>query len=100
MLKQMISWKLQQTLKQQKGKVFPLPPPITVQSCNLTPSSLFHPFPGSNLCLGNTVDDCQSSKETVLEKSTPHTVLLNFSHRNGMIWPAAGRAGPGKQSLA
>lgn len=79
----MIRQKLQQTLKQQTGKVFPLPPPMTVPSCTVfchpTPSSLFHPFPGSNLCLSNTACDCQSSKETVLKKSTPHSALRRLS---------------------
>lgn len=104
MLKQMIRRKLQQTLKQQTGKGFATLTSITVLPscslvCNPTPSSLFHPFPGSNLCLGNTACDCQSSKETVLEKSAPHTVLQSSSHGNGRIWSAAGRAGPGKQEL-
>lgn len=59
MLKQMIRQKLQQTLKQQKGKVFPLPLLITVPSCtafsNPTPPSWSHPFPRSQLGLGSTV---------------------------------------------
>lgn len=58
MLKQMIRQKLQQTLKQQKGKVFPLPLPITAPSCtgfsNSTPSSWSHPFPRSQLGLEST----------------------------------------------
>lgn len=104
MFKQMIRQKLQQNLKQQKGKVFPLPPPVTVPSCtvfcNPIASSWFHPFPGSHLCLGNMACDCRASKETVLAKSTPpHTGLLSFSHEKGMVWLAAGRAGPGKQEL-
>lgn len=49
MLKQMIRRKLQQTLKQEKGKVFPLPPRIPVPSCrvscNPTPPC-FTLFPG------------------------------------------------------
>lgn len=75
MLKQMIRQKLQQTLKQPKGEVFPLPLPVTAPSCtvfcNPTPSSLFHPFPRSKLCLGKA-RGCQPSKERVL-RNPPRT---------------------------
>lgn len=76
MLKQMIRRKLQQTLKQEKGKVFPLPPPITVPSCgvfwNPAPSSLFRPFPRSNPCLGNTACAVSLARRQLL-RHPPHT---------------------------
>lgn len=68
----MIRQKLQQNLKQQKGKVFPLSPPATVPSCTAfkQPHTLLlvSPFPRSQLGLGSTA--CVSLADTVLEKST------------------------------
>lgn len=101
MLKQMIRRKLQQTLKQEKGKVFPLPPPLTLPSCrvfcNPTPSSLFHPFLWSNPCLGDTACAVSLARRQLL--GNPPPTWCSPAPFMGLIWSAAGRAGPGKQEL-